>query len=57
MSSSTDNGSGANIGWGFFWLAAGIIGTIATNGQFLFYGAILVGILRIVRGFIQAADE
>ena len=56
MSYDSDNGAAArNFGWGIFWLAAGIIGTIATDGQYLFWGAILVGGVRIIRGIAQAA--
>lgn len=55
--SNDSSAAGANFLWGLFWLAAGIIGTIATDGHILFYGAILVGVVRIIRGIILSVGD
>ena len=52
---TNDNASARNFGWGIFWLLGGIIGTIATSGHVLFYGAILVGTVRFIRGIAQSS--
>jgi len=57
MSESNGSAAGANFLWGLLWLAAGIIGTIATSGHVLFYGAILVGVVRIIRGIILSLGD
>ncbi|RAW00568.1 hypothetical protein [Pseudochryseolinea flava] len=34
----------------------GIIATMATNGQVLFYGAIIVGAIQFIKGLVQASN-
>jgi hypothetical protein len=50
MSYQSNDDAASHFGWGLFWLAGGIIGTIVTNGHFIFWGAILVGVIRLIRG-------
>lgn len=52
--SYNNESSARNFGWGLFWLAAGIIGTLASSGHILFYGAIAVGAIRLIIGLLQA---
>ncbi|HET6253320.1 MAG TPA: hypothetical protein VFE32_04575 [Puia sp.] len=52
--SNDEEASARNFGWGIFWLAGGIIGTVVTDYHVVFYGAILVGVIRIIRGIAQA---
>lgn len=36
--------------YGFLWAAGGLILTLITNGAFIFYGAVIYGIILIVKG-------
>lgn len=42
----------AGIGWGVLWLAGGIGATVLST-RYIFIGAIVYGIYRIGRGFID----
>lgn len=44
------SGGMAGILWGGLWLAGGLIATMASDGQVLFYGAILYGGFKLVTG-------
>ncbi|WP_298220908.1 hypothetical protein [Flavobacterium sp.] len=45
--------SSGNIGWGLFLILVGVIATSASDGHTVFYGAILVGIYKLFKGFSQ----
>ena len=42
--------AGKSMLWGAFWLTGGLIATAASDGQVLFYGAILVGCIKLFVG-------
>jgi hypothetical protein len=44
-----------NILYGSLWLIGGIIATAASDGQVLFYGAILAGLVQLISGIVQAS--
>jgi hypothetical protein len=48
---------GKNILYGALWLIGGLIATAASDGQVLFYGAIIAGLVQLITGIVQAAKD
>ena len=52
------SGAGSrNMLFGALWCIGGLIATAATDGQVLFYGAIIVGGIQFIGGVVQAATN
>jgi hypothetical protein len=47
---------GNNMAWGALWCIGGIIATVVTDGQFIFYGAIIYGAIRFITGVSQSSS-
>ena len=46
-----------NIGWGVFWFAIGLIATIATDGETLYYGAMVIGAIYVIIGLVKISSN
>ena len=42
--------------WGLLLLAFGIIATAVTGGHVIYYGAMIVGVVRIIIGLVREAE-
>jgi uncharacterized membrane-anchored protein len=47
---SKDWNGGASIIWGLLFLIGGIVATAASEGQVLWYGAIILGVIYLIKG-------
>ena len=46
-----------NILYGAFWFIGGIVATAVSEGEVLFYGAIIAGAIQLIMGLVQSSSN
>ncbi len=53
QTTNDDGGGNSDIIWGLVWLFGGLLVTAVTEGQTIFYGAMIYGVIKIFQGIVR----